>query len=264
MDPSESDGEPCETSNRELSPQPFNFSWTDSAFDTTVTPFQAEVSAGNLNPSSSDLDKTYPEQLLKQPKRTHLKVSRRAKKPKSNMPRRPLTAYNFFFRDKRRELLTKLGRVNFQDMAKTIGKQWQAISVEERSAYDDMARKDSVRYQQEMKAYAERRKKETEQVAYAPRSSRPTFDYSATVSSDPRSGIEALLPRHCQLMDLPKEWLEGHPEDPFPVAPGTIVAVPQPDGSEQRFKVDYKFVTMKPCEARKFISDIRQQQQPQP
>ena len=106
------------------------------------------------------------------------KRAQRARKPKA-MPRRPLSAYNIFFREERALLLgtkdndkddgdeegdgdkekskskggktkTKLG---FEMLAKTIGKKWKALSDEKLQQFKALAEEDMERYKQEMYEY---------------------------------------------------------------------------------------------------------------
>lgn len=237
-------------SSRGISPQPFssNFPWTETALDEAYRQSMAEELEDFMDTNSSS--STVPP---KKPQR-HLKVGRRPKKRKG-MPRRSLTAYNLFFRDVRSELLTQTGHVAFEEMGKIVGKRWQVIPEEERKKYIELAKKDTIRYQKEMKVFEENRKKENEKRAAA---AVDTLPYPPSPTA-PRVGIEALLPGHLHLHPLPREWLDQKISDttePLPITPGAVVSVAQPDGSQQKFKVDYKFVKMRQSEATKFIADL--------
>jgi len=78
-------------------------------------------------------------------------------------PKRPMSAYNFFFREERANILsesTKMGDggeeaepTSFEDIGRIIGQRWRAIDPEELAKYKDMAKKDSDRYRDEMKNF---------------------------------------------------------------------------------------------------------------
>jgi len=109
-----------------------------------------------------------------------------------NKPRRPLSAYNFFFKDERaliteaisrsktkeelKEALESFGAQDlvheqehsvsqtdppakkkmfnsFQDIGKIIGRRWKSISKESFARYNTLADADSTRYQAEMEKY---------------------------------------------------------------------------------------------------------------
>jgi len=99
------------------------------------------------------------------------KKSNRVKKPK-DMPRRPLSAYNIFFREERERMLkehmeaAKAARgdddndeplpgpkIGFENMAKTIGKRWKALSEDELARYKELAKEDMERYKVERDSY---------------------------------------------------------------------------------------------------------------
>ena len=77
-------------------------------------------------------------------------------------PRRPLSAYNFFFKDSRERLL-KLstvrpegkprhshGKIGFAELARTIASSWKNISEEEKAYYEELAKKDKLQYKRLM------------------------------------------------------------------------------------------------------------------
>ena len=77
------------------------------------------------------------------------------------MPRRPLSAYNIFFKEQRAQLLAerqaqgKAGgeKIGFEKMAKTIGKRWKELAPEELERCKKLAKEDTERYRREMDAY---------------------------------------------------------------------------------------------------------------
>ena len=115
-------------------------------------------------------------------------MSERTKKGKSRKPKRPMTAYNFFFRDeharirdqleaddvaaeeaeiakaeadgteppakkKRRKKISPREKLGFEDLGKLIGQRWRDIDPEELAKYKKLASKDSKRYKKESEDY---------------------------------------------------------------------------------------------------------------
>lgn len=110
------------------------------------------------------------------------------KKPKGK-PKRPLSAYNLFFKEERTRILDEIpddkaafmptepgrrrrsnrkkkphGKIDFQSLAKLIGKRWQALSEAELSVYKQKAALDMQRYKREMEIFAAKQEKITEDI----------------------------------------------------------------------------------------------------
>ena len=72
-------------------------------------------------------------------------------------PSRPLSAYNYFFRQERQRLLREendlVKALGFKGFAKYIGQEWKKIGPQERAQYKDMAANDKARYGLEMIAW---------------------------------------------------------------------------------------------------------------
>ena len=71
-------------------------------------------------------------------------------------PRKSLTAYNFFFKDKREQILQEqkdagvADKIGFSGMAKAVSKEWKKIDPELKAHYDEMAARDKARYSKEL------------------------------------------------------------------------------------------------------------------
>jgi len=106
------------------------------------------------------------------------------KKPKDK-PKRPLSAYNYFFKEERQRILKYIGRtpdevvteavvnadeegrlwtctgkVSFEEMGKIIGGRWKAMDSETLKKYTALALGDAGRYKHELKAWNEKKEME--------------------------------------------------------------------------------------------------------
>lgn len=98
------------------------------------------------------------------------------KKPKDK-PKRPLSAYNFFFQQERKEIIARLpgdkaiendglteeqrrsrhrkthGKIGFADLARTIADKWKSLGVSEKEIFESRANAEKERYQSELDAW---------------------------------------------------------------------------------------------------------------
>jgi len=113
------------------------------------------------------------------------------RKPKDK-PKRPLSAYNYFFKSERQRILSILQRgpeelppddlasnqdvtrlrtaskkVSFEEMGKLIGKRWKEMTAEEMVNYKTLAAGDAERYKKELKVWNAKKEEEKKQAAAA-------------------------------------------------------------------------------------------------
>jgi hypothetical protein len=90
--------------------------------------------------------------------------AKRRKKPK-DMPRRPLSGYNLFFKDERAIILAEKDerardgfdqKVGFERLAQLIGQRWKALSDDDKTPFKARADEDTQRYKREMIVYKEK------------------------------------------------------------------------------------------------------------
>lgn len=134
--------------------------------------------------------------MVEKEKKVHSAAKRPTKKKPKDKPKRPLSAYNFFFKEEREKILKVVlgegsneekgnvpeaddyidddlmgrlkkdgGRVSFEEMGKLIGVRWKNITQERLSKYTDLAAEDTERYKKEMQTYNSRQESKIRQEA---------------------------------------------------------------------------------------------------
>lgn len=95
--------------------------------------------------------------LLVQKRKSEPEKDSKKKKPKKekdpNAPKRATTPFMVFSNAVRAEVKKENPQLSFGELGKEIGNRWKALSAEEKAQYEDIATKDKLRYQQELKAY---------------------------------------------------------------------------------------------------------------
>ena len=137
-------------------------------------------------------------------------VSRRKKKPKG-MPKRPLSAYNIFFQQERIHVRAESDVVSFEDLGRTIGRRWKALSNRERKKYEGLAHQDSVRYRNEMEIFNQAKRKRNEMGAAC--SFAPPEEFSSSTSSS--SANESSLMRSVNVSVGPPPAIKPLPYHPL-------------------------------------------------
>ena len=117
--------------------------------------------------------------------RSHQQNRKTRTKQPADKPKRPLSAYNLFFKDERAKLLEEIQKeqekedqktaasgklvhakksagVGFAKMAQTISTRWKAIDEPTLAIYKELADKDMVRYRNEMLRYHEKQRLESD------------------------------------------------------------------------------------------------------
>lgn len=82
------------------------------------------------------------------------KKKKRAKKD-PNAPKRPLSAYMFFAKRKREEIVQRHPelKANVAEVGKMIGAAWNQMAPDAKIPYEKQAEEDKGRYEREMQAY---------------------------------------------------------------------------------------------------------------
>lgn len=167
-------------------------------------------------------------------------------------PKRPLSAYNLFFRSEREKILLSVperaegkprrshGKIGFGPLARMIAERWNSIDLQERTLHDARAAQEKIRYFRELEEW---RTKNSEK----PNSSSSMFDdneYGGTIQQDTDSSEEAKLPARRDVGNTSAEGLPSStatapqiPRIPSLLLP--MVAARMPAGSTMLGAGDY-------------------------
>lgn len=127
--------------------------------------------------------------------------------PAYKAPKRPLSAYNFFFKAHRQQILESMnvrpqgrprrshGKIGFRELAQTIASRWNNATDLEKEPFKVQAREDKARYNKEKKEYKVARKNDdkSDERAAGARSSQ-----LASKEKGSHEGIHAVLRERCQ------------------------------------------------------------------
>jgi hypothetical protein len=144
-----------------------------------VFPLQFLHQAGSVHSLDSSTSSTFEifggDELSKQTvhKAMMQRHNGKHKKP-SGKPKRPLSAYNIFFKTEREKLVKANIKVGFANMAREISVKWKALSAEDRKEYVLAADIDQKRYRSAVLEWKEQNKLEmaalhsSQQVEHSP------------------------------------------------------------------------------------------------
>lgn len=68
-------------------------------------------------------------------------------------PKRPLSAYMFFSKEKRLDIKKQNPEMKLGDISKIVGKSWKIISEDDKKKYNKMSDNDKTRYNKQMEEY---------------------------------------------------------------------------------------------------------------
>ncbi|CAJ1969336.1 unnamed protein product [Cylindrotheca closterium] len=217
------------------------------------------------------------------------------KKPRG-MPKRPLSAYNIFFRTQRTIVQAKAKKetpegskgLGFEGLGKLIGKQWKKLSKEDRKKYEILAEKDGVRYRQEMDAYNQKKKmlmeKEKERSSQVPLSSAIGFETASNLNrgdfviSESRMDASAFSQTRVDTGRINGVIMNSNPRDTneknasvpvprtiqslaantgkFPLPEGTEIMLSDSTGQDRKYRVEYKCYRMSRAEASRYVDSV--------
>jgi len=145
-------------------------------------------------------------------------IKRPTKKKPKDKPKRPLSAYNFFFKEEREKIIKIVlaedpsavkqdpdddgfldaetigrlkkegGKVSFEEMGKIIGQRWKNIDPDRLSKYAELASEDTERYKTEMQAYNGRQEAKMRSEALKPPVSFAGSSVGGAIPND-RAGV---------------------------------------------------------------------------
>ncbi|KAJ3088556.1 FACT complex subunit [Quaeritorhiza haematococci] len=93
------------------------------------------------------------------PPKKKAKAEGKAKKDK-NEPKKGLTAFMFFSKEKRPQVVADNPGMAFGEVGKAVGQLWSELSKEDKEPYEQMAKDDKERYERDIKEYKKKKAEE--------------------------------------------------------------------------------------------------------
>ena len=220
-------------------------------------------------------------------------VGRKRKKRTKIWPKRPLSAYNYFFQQERARLVT-LGEngeseaPSFEDMGRIIGQKWRQLPEADRSKYHNLAQKDAERYQTELQSFDKARKRKRAQSLESSilspidpsnwltsgHISKENHSHFAGPSSSTASALQSTTGASAMkdtMQPVPKEESMGsdlnYPsfmtpsdflgDDGLPLPAGTVITLTNENGEVRNYNVHYAISRMTKEEAAAFPTAFR-------
>jgi hypothetical protein len=75
---------------------------------------------------------------------------KRVKKRDPSKPKRAMSSYLYFAKEKRDDLMEEFPDLPFADIGRRLAQMWKALPTEEKKKYITMAQQDQIRYQKDM------------------------------------------------------------------------------------------------------------------
>jgi hypothetical protein len=120
------------------------------------------------------------------------------KKP-ADMPRRPLSGYNFFFSEHRARILEEQSKVKdgrrdiFTTLGRIVANRWKAIEEKDKEKFNLLAAKDLIRYRREMEEYndkiAKRNRELSQRLQTSAADGDPAAAYAALKAGNPSGSL---------------------------------------------------------------------------
>jgi HMG (high mobility group) box len=182
---------------------------------------------------------------------------------------------------------TKMDRssVSFQDLGKIIGKRWKTLSDEDRRRFESLADQDNLRYRSEMDEYNDAKRKRNEEkslrtiiddvddtITGTSPNSNSKSKWSTMVLTRPSDMHTSFHPYSTRTDDHPTTQNWQGPENAqhssssertpqvfsYPIPPGTEITLPDHEGVERCYQVQYNFFKMTRRDAETYMAQLAQ------